>query len=430
MGLKLIFIKMLLSDYKILVCAYSCVRDPDQRFGDGGEGSLGESMVFQLSRIGKLWVLTHYKNRQAIGKKFSERDDIHFIYVALPRLFNFLENRHGGIQIYAYLWQVKAYFVARKLHKKIKFDAFHHVTYANDWMASFIGALLPIPYIRGPGGGAHRIPQPFLVDYSFKEKFWEKLRSLGQWAFRHDPFFTIGQNRAKAILVCNQEAFNALSQGWRKKAVFFPVNGISKEDIQLSTRPGLVDAREWNNEKFTVISAGKLLKLKNFNLAIKAFLLFRKSCPDSVLKIIGDGPERENLRQIVKKSEAEKDVLFSGWVGRNELLKKIAESDLFLFASLRDGGGQVVVEAMAQGKPVVCFDISGPGFHIKDEWGIKIKPVNPEQAVSDVARALGLLCRDKNLRETMGKAAKKRAEEFYLWDNLGDRIREMYQRFL
>src|SRR5260370_28570115 len=78
----------------------------------------------------------------------------------------FLRGIQGGIQIYAYVWQVKAYFVARRLHRRFPFDIFHHITYANDWMASFIGALLPVPYVRGPGGGAHRTPRELLQEYT------------------------------------------------------------------------------------------------------------------------------------------------------------------------------------------------------------------------------------------------------------------------
>ena len=78
------------------------------------------------------------------------------------------------------------------------------------------------------------MPIKFVREFSFKEKLAEKLRSLGQWVFRHDPLFIIGQNRAKALLVCNKEAFNALPRKWRNKAFMFSVNGISSEDLKVT----------------------------------------------------------------------------------------------------------------------------------------------------------------------------------------------------
>ncbi len=73
-------------------------------------------------------------------------------------------------------------------------------------MASIIGALLPVPYVRGPGGGAHRIPKPFLKGFRLGSRLAEFRRSFGQWVFRHDPFFALSQHRARMILACNREA--------------------------------------------------------------------------------------------------------------------------------------------------------------------------------------------------------------------------------
>ena len=405
-------------NYKILICAFACVKDPDTRFGfgKGGESGLGWNTILQISKFADVSVLTDAGNKQEIEEKMTEAKitGVNFYYISLPKFLSFARRI---IQIYAYLWQIKAYFVAKKLHKKFNFDIFHHITYANDWMASYIGALLPIPYIRGPSGGAHKVPKAFLKNYTFEEKLVEKIRSVGQWIFRHDPFFIISQNRVKKILVCNKEAYNALKKNWREKAEFFPVNGISKEDLS-------VRGYERVNGRFKIITAGKLLKIKSFDLAIKTFEIFNKKFPESEFIIVGDGPELEKLKKL-----AGGRVKFEKWMLRKKLLEEIAESDVFLFPSLRDGGGQVVVEAMAQGKPVICFDISGPGFHVDENCGIKIKPDNSEQAIKDMASALEKLYVEEKLRLKLGEGAKKKVENFYNWDKLGERMQKIYESF-
>jgi glycosyltransferase involved in cell wall biosynthesis len=73
---------------------------------------------------------------------------------------------------------------------------------------------------------------------------------------------------------------------------------------------------------------------------------------------------------------------------RGELLSNMESHDVFLFPSLRYGGGAVVIEAMAAGKPVVCLDTGGPGMHITDDWGFKIIPRSPRDAVLELASAL------------------------------------------
>jgi len=412
---------------KVLICAYACLQDPDRRFGNGGEGVLGYNLVKQLARFHQVFVLTHSENRSVIEKALEKEpiSNIKFYYLDLPKWLNFLQKFSGGVQIYAYLWQIKAYFFAKKLHQKIHFDVFHHLTYANDWMASFIGAILPIPYIRGPSGGAHKVPKNFLSEFSFKDRIFQYLRSFGQWLFRHDPFFILGQKRAKATLVCNRESVEAIPKKWQNKTYLFPVNGISKEDLDLLSKTEKKD-----NNRFKVLSAGKLLPIKGFSLAIKAFKSFLDKVSDAEFKIIGDGPEFSRLRNLVQKLKIQDKVQFEKWLPRNEFLKELTSCDVFLFPSLRDGGGQVIVEAMAAGKPVICLDIAGPGFHIENKWGIKIKPDFPEKAIKEMAEALEKLYFDKELRIQLGKAARERAESFYHWDRLGERLLKIYQEVL
>ena len=90
----------------------------------------------------------------------------------------------------------------------------------------------------------------------------------------------------------------------------------------------------------------------------------------------------------------------------------------------------MVIEAMSAAKPVVCLDIGGPGLHINEECGIKLKPMSPMETVQNLANALERLYLDEGLRVRLGKAARKRAEQEYHWDILGVRLVEIYQPIL
>jgi glycosyltransferase involved in cell wall biosynthesis len=85
---------------------------------------------------------------------------------------------------------------------------------------------------------------------------------------------------------------------------------------------------------------------------------------------------------------------------------------------------------MSAGKPVIGLDSGGPGFHIRPEWGLKISPRNPQQVVRDLAESLEKLSLDEGLRSRLGQAARKRAGEFYLWDQLGERLFDIYRETL
>ena len=386
-------------------------------------------MVRQISRFHEVWAITYAANRASLEKTLQDdpNPNLHFHYLDLPGWLRPLLKIQGGHQFYYFLWQIRAYFAAKKLHREIKFDVAHHVTYGNDWMVSFIGAFLPVPYVRGPGGGAHRTPKGFEMEYSLKGRLWEKGRSIGQWLFRHDPLYIKSQNRARAIMVCNQEAMDQVPAKWAHKVSFFPVNGITTEDLALTKTAETPPERDVG---FKVLSAGTLIRVKGFGLAIKAFKEFAAEYPDTSFEIIGSGPEEPRLREMIASADLQTKVTLQPAIPRHELLSKMTESDVFLFPSLRDGGGAVVIEAMAAGRPVVCLNTGGPGTHINQDCGFKIKPESPDSAATELARALGRLYKDEELRATLGRAGRARAEGEYHWDKLGDRLMAIYRQAL
>jgi len=410
---------------RVLTCTFTCCPPGTQNFR-GGEDLLGWNLLNQIARFHQVWTITHAPDRSSIeeGLKAEPQPNIHFQYVGLPSPLRPLLRIQGGHQFYYHLWQVKAYFAARRIHREIHFDLFHHITYANDWLANFIGAFLPVPYIRGPGGGAHRTPKGFEKEYSITGRLWEKVRSLGQWVFRHDPFFLIGQRRARAILVCNHESMSRIPHKWVHKAHLYPVSGVSSQDLAHSS-PSRTNQRE-----FRVLSAGTLIRVKGFGLAIKTFKKFVDLHPGAHFSIIGSGPEETRLRTLVRREQLQDKVHFLGWKPHHELISEMASHDVFLFPSLRDGGGTVVIEAMAAGMPVICLDTGGPGVHVTPETGLKVAASSPRQAVDDLALALQQLYLDEKLRLNLGTAARERAQQLYLWDRLGERLMEIYQEGL
>ncbi|MCH8799991.1 MAG: glycosyltransferase [Chloroflexi bacterium] len=385
---------------------------------------MGWNLLNQIARFHEVWALTQEDDRTTVEGSLEGEfsSNIHFQYVGLPSILRPLLRLQGGHQLYYYLWQIKAYFVAKKLHKLHSFDLFHHITYANDWGASFIGALLPVTYIRGPGGGAQRTPKKFLSQYSFKVRLWEHLRTVGQWLFRHDPFFILGQSRAKAILVCNPESLAALPERWRAKAHLFSVNGVSATDL------ALYSPAKPKEGAFRVLSASKLLRIKGHRLGVQAFAAFAKKHDDATFTIVGDGPDSQYLRDLAQESGIEDKITFEGWVPREEVLQSMVSSDVFLFCGLRDGGGEVVVEAMSTGKPVVCLDVGGPSIHVTDASGIKVEATSPESTVKELAAALERLYLDRKLLTSMGKVSHERAVQVYHWDRVGERLMEIYQQ--
>lgn len=419
---------------KILISAYACnPLAPADSYP--GEDIVGWNLVKELSKFNQLDVLTRSYNKKNIEEALISKTlkNIKFHYIEIPGFFRILKKNYFGIRIYYWFWQIKAYFVAKRLNKKRKFDIAHQITFNNDWTPSYIGAYIDLPFVWGPAGGGQRVPNVFFGELKLKDKFKEITRSVFQEFWRHTPTRISGMRKAKAVLVCNEETKTKVEK-FNKNIYHFPVNGISFEDLNPDRGPMTEDRRQLTDDSrlktddsFKVFTTGRFAYWKAFHLTIKAFAKFHEKFPDSEFEIVGFGAEESRIKEIIKNCNLENDVNVTSWLSRNEVLNKMRKSDVFLYASLREGGGAVIVEAMASGVPVVCLDLAGPGFHIQNEWGIKIKAKNPEYVVEEMAKALEKLYLDNKLRVQMGIKARRRAKECYLWNHLGERLQRIYK---
>jgi len=407
---------------KVLVSAYACNPLGSQALHPG-EDLTGWRLVNQAARFHDVWVLTHAYNRPGIEQGLRERPGpagLRFEFLDLPRPLGLLYKVAFGERIYYYLWQIRAWRAARRLHRRTGFDLAHHATFGNDWIPSYIGAFLPVPYVHGPVGGGQRTPRKLMNEYTLAGRLSERGRNTAQWFGRRDPVRRRCLRRARAVLVCNNETRDKVPRSMAAKVLFFPVNGISREDL------GPADLGPRPPRPLRVFSAGRFHRLKGFALAVRGFAAFAADHPGSEFVIVGGGDEGKNLERLVRDLGLSGRVRVEPWLPREALLREMRASDVFLFPSFRDGGGAVVVEAMASSLPVVVLDSGGPGTHVLPEWGFKIEPRDPAFAEDGIARALSALAGTPGLIRRMGQAGRKRAEDFYLWDRHGERLRDIY----
>lgn len=402
---------------KILVSAYAC--EPDK----GSEPGVGWNWAKQIARFHEVWVITRANNKEVIEEEFKKNPEpnLHFVYVDLPRWMRFWKKGQRGVRTYYYLWQFAAYLKARKLVKEIKFDIAHHITFVNDWMPSFL-ALLNIQFVWGPIGS--HPPFPNVFQPNIKSLILEKVRLLMQNIFRFfDPLFYCTLFRAKKIITINKQIQKKYPFSLRRSDRFISQLAIAVDGLYKNAD------RPKEHKNCSIITVGRLIYIKGFHLAIRAFAMSHRKGLNATLKIVGDGDDKKYLLSLSKKLKIDDKTVFTGNVERTKVLQLMQDSDIFLFPSF-EGGGMVVLEAMAAGLPVACLDCSGPGEMVTDECGFKIKPINKEQTVKDLSDALLKLANAPELRKKMGKAGRKRVEEVYSWDKKGEFIKELYAKFI
>ena len=406
---------------KVLASAYACHPSPSTAHFPG-EAVLGWHLAAEIAGFAELHLLTWAFNRDGLEGSFAGREArpaaVHYVDLP-PRLRETLLGRHLGMRLYYWLWQRAAARAAVELHRREGFDLFHQITFSNDWMPSYIAPALPAPFVWGPIGGGQRVPRELRPTLAPRDRRQELSRTVLQNVWRATPARRRAARKASAILVCNRETERVLAP-WADRIVDFPVNGIGPEDVAGGPAAGP------DRDGFRVLFVGRFDPIKGLPLALEAMRRFGAAAPEARLELVGEGPERPRLEALAARLGLAGRIVWTPWSPRPEIFRKMRESDAFLFPSLRDGGGAVVVEAMASGLPVVCLDLAGPGLHVRDGWGIKVPAGRPEAVAAGLAAALGRLRGDPALRARLGRAARDRAASRYVWGRLGARLRRIY----
>ncbi|MGB8522416.1 MAG: glycosyltransferase [Candidatus Acidiferrales bacterium] len=371
-------------------------------------------------------MITRINNRESIEKALTANPmpRAHFVYYDLPKWMRFWKKGQRGVFIYYYLWQAGAYLLAKELFQKVRFDLVHHVTFGSYWRPSFL-ALLPAPFLWGPVGGAESAPRSFRSSLSLRGTFYEIVRSAARCLAEFDPFVRMTARRAVAgLAVTPESALRLKALGCRDVSLCATV-ALTSEDLSILSRIPLR-----NEACFRILSLGRYLHWKGFELGLRAFAEFRRKHANSEYWLIGDGPERERWERLAKTLGIENNTVFWHTLPRSQVLEKIADCDVLMHPSLHDSGGWVTLEAMAAGRPVICLDLGGPALQVCESTGIKIPAITPAQVVADLASALKQLAGDPSCRARLGEAARTAIQEKYNWDKKGEQLAEVYARLM
>lgn len=158
-----------------------------------------------------------------------------------------------------------------------------------------------------------------------------------------------------------------------------------------------------------VIAVGRLHTVKGFDRLIELWKSVDFSQP-AVLKIVGDGEEKERLEKLIKENDLQNKVILTGAMPHNKVMEEMSKSLFYVMTSHSEGFPFVVIEAMHMGLPVVAFDVRvGPEAIIEHEKNGYLVPDNDNSAF---AKKVELLASDRELLERMSESAVKRSQDF------------------
>ena len=175
-----------------------------------------------------------------------------------------------------------------------------------------------------------------------------------------------------------------------------------------------------------IITVSRLVKKNGLEHLIDAVSLLNKEQKIKLI-ICGTGNEERKLREQAEKNNIKDRVLFLGNIDHRKIPQYLWLSDVFCRPSLSEGLGNVFLEAMAAGIPVIAAPVGGiPDFLSDGETGWFCEAGNPKS----VAEKINYILDEKNkeIIERVKENAKKLVEEKYNWDNIAEKMRDEFNK--
>jgi glycosyltransferase involved in cell wall biosynthesis len=180
--------------------------------------------------------------------------------------------------------------------------------------------------------------------------------------------------------------------------------------------------KQWqvNDRTLVILSVGRLAAEKNLDLTVKTYLALKQNNREVKLVFCGDGPYRAKLQADCP------DAIFMGMATHAQLAVAYASADLFMFPSLTETFGNVTLEALASGTPVLAFDCAAAKEVISDERNGWL--VQDEDTQRFVLRALAITQKASTLQEARLNAADSIRK--WEWSSIATEVEIMFRRVL
>lgn len=273
------------------------------------------------------------------------------------------------------------------------YDVIHiHTPFVAHYMGLHLARRLRLPVVET----YHTFFQEYLYNYIP----WLPRGGL-RFAARH--FSRAQCNAVDAVIAPSSAMAGALRGYGVKRRVEVIPTGIRLQDFSLGDGAAMRQKLGLAPDRPVLVHIGRIAHEKNVDFLIESLARIRQSVEDVVLLIAGDGPAMGHVKRRVASLGLDDHVIFLGYLARDgELQSCFRAGDAFIFSSVTETQGLVLLEAMACGVPVVALAEMGTRDVLAEGAGALVA----ENDVADLAAATVRLLQDPNLRRELSERAE------------------------
>ena len=403
----------------------------------GSEQGMGWHWITNLAHYCELFVITEGEYRFQIEEWLSKKENediakrLHFFWNPIggddqkrcEKIRRTCWNQ-GNWRFYLYYkkWQKSTADIAERICGEHKIDILHQLNMIGFREPGYLWKVSQktgIPFIWGPIDAKEAFPMAYTKDASFKVKLYFALKNVvTKYQLRFGKRVHSAANQASFVIGASGNSVVSIKKYFNKEAPLINETGCQLNKTFDNSKPA--------KDTFDILWVGKTDFRKMLSLDLNSFAKMKK---DKLrLHIVGGG----NLLPFKKIAEelgiADK-CKWHGVVSHSEVQDLMRFCDVLLFTSVAEGTPHVVMEAIGNGLPVICFDTCGQADCVNEKVGIKLPLSNLQQSANDFSEAIEKLYTDADLLSYFSNNCHERQKEL-CWDNKTKQMLDLYKSAL
>lgn len=367
----------------------------------GGAGNASFCLLHEFAKIPELEVdfVTSSFDKDFHLEKIGENIKIHKLSIGKNKKNIHLQSRKD---LLVYSW--KAYFYARKLVMENRYDLTHSFfTIPCGFISLLLRWQYKIPYIVSlRGSDVPGYSDRFPIIYKFVK-----------------PLVRLIWKKSYAVISNSQGLKELALKTNSKQKIGIIYNGVDVDNFKPdhNLRP--------TDKIIITTGASRITARKGIKYIIAAIKDTVKEHPQVLLKIMGDGNEKNDLEKLVQSLNLERHIQFLGRIPREKTHSYYQEASIFVMASLNEGMSNAMLEALSSGLPIISTDTGGAKELVHEGInGFLVRMKNNE----DLAEKINRLIANNGLRESMSQESRKIAEKMS-WKNVAEKYLEFYKKY-
>jgi glycosyltransferase involved in cell wall biosynthesis len=395
---------------KILVSAFTCWPC------ESSEPGVAWRFISHWLKNHEVWLLTQSAPGplKRINEFVSKNsiDNLHLIH--FPGFSPDLETLEPYVNLYYPIWQRNIIHLAKKLHKEQKFDFVHHVTFSRYYEGSSL-VKLGIPFVWGPLGAGENPPHHLLKGLPWKFQTKCGVRRFAQSLMERSPFLRSTAKKSTISFATTKDTLDRIKKLGAQNSFLFPQITFSRSRINelraFSSLPG--------NACLRLISVGRLVYWKGFHFGLYVVSELLKRGISVKYSIVNNGPMMSFLQNLAQELQISESVIFHGKIeSYEEVLRMIGRSHFLIHPAIHEAFGNVCLESLAIGKPVVCLNIGGPATQVTKECGFAAPITNNNDMIQSIADFLEKSSKDNEFYLNLSRNSYQRVQKHFSIESL------------